>query len=80
MGCRQAAGKEWMYQQAKAKCSRNQYGLAEILCRNSEYFQGVRGAGGHANDPTVEGSFQHENENQRRTAGRSPCQLLGGVR
>ena len=27
-----AAGKEWMYQQAKAKCSRNQYGLAEILC------------------------------------------------
>ena len=25
----------------KAKCSRNQYGLAEILCRNPEYFQGI---------------------------------------
>ena len=37
----QAAGKERMYQQAKAKCSRNQYGLAEILCRNPEYFQGI---------------------------------------
>lgn len=28
-----------MYQQAKAECSRNQYGLAEILCRNPEYFK-----------------------------------------
>ena len=33
-------------------------------------------------DPTVEGSFQHENErHQRRTAGRTPLSVvLGGIR
>ena len=40
------AGKERMYQQAKAKCSRNQYGLALILCQMQIFFKEFVSAGG----------------------------------
>lgn len=40
--------KKRMYQQVEAKRIGNQCGLAEILHRNPEYIQRVRGAGIHA--------------------------------
>ena len=39
MGCDKQRVKNGCTNKLKAKCSRNQYGLAEILCRNPEYFQ-----------------------------------------
>ena len=81
MGFRQAASKERVYQQIKAKCIWNQCRSAEILCRNSKCVQGVWGTGNHANYPTTKGCIQPADEEcQRRTAGRSTDKFLGGVR
>lgn len=47
-----------MYQQAEAKRIGNQCGFAEILHRNTEYLQGVRGAGIHAHYRAGKGRVQ----------------------
>lgn len=65
-----------MHQQAEAKCIGNQCGLAEILHRNPEHFQGVRGAGIYADYRAGKGRVQQIAQWKKEDEEQAPVVFL----